>query len=172
MNVRVEEHGDDDDLDADEQEEEEVNVNMNVGGMGMGVHTSSSSTTVRSSTTTVRTGGTTRVRAAAPVAAPAPAPACRVMSPGNFGEVVSAIEEESFGDGKLTVLGDAVEASCLSVKQVVKVLGVFDFGDDKIKALEKMAPRIYDPQNKFKIYSAFDFDSDKKKAKRILADVR
>ena len=39
-------------------------------------------------------------------------------------------------------------------------------------ALEKMAPRIADPQNKFKIYGAFDFDADKKKAKQILKAVR
>jgi len=45
---------------------------------------------------------------------------------------------------------------------------LFDFDADKLSAFKLLAPRLTDKQNKFKIYRAFDFDSTRDQAKKIL----
>lgn len=82
--------------------------------------------------------------------------------------VLEALEDEDFSDGKLRVLGDAAQARGFCVNHVVRLLGVFDFETDKLKALKVLAPRITDRQNKFKVYSAFEFDSSRDEARSIL----
>lgn len=83
-------------------------------------------------------------------------------------QVSSAIESESFSAGKLRVLGDAVEARGFCVDHAVAVLKLFSFENDRLSALKLLAPRLSDRQNKFKVYKAFDFDSSRDQAKKIL----
>jgi len=103
------------------------------------------------------------------IPAPPPQPAGPfAMDNGRFSEIVSAIQSESFANGKLAVLRDATDYAWYSSAQVVRIIGLFDFGPGKLKALQIVAPQIVDPDQSFKIYSAFDFDSNKKKAREIL----
>ena len=56
----------------------------------------------------------------------------------------------------------------VAVSHIERVLPLFSFSQDKLRALEIMAPRIVDRQNAFKIYNLFTFSNDKEKARRIL----
>ena len=102
-----------------------------------------------------------------PPPVPAP-PAIVLMSAPDFRALMGALKGESFGDGKLRVLEEAARHGWFTTDQVVAVLGQFDFGNNKLKALEILAPRLNDRENAFKIFQAFEFDADKKKAKAIL----
>ena len=105
--------------------------------------------------------------AAPPPPAPAPAPGC--MSDADLGSLQQALKAEDFSDGKLTVLGDFARSHAFCVAQVVTILGKLDFSEGKLKALRIMKPQITDPQNDYRIYQAFDFGSDKAKARKILS---
>ena len=94
------------------------------------------------------------------------APSC--MGDSDFGSISGEIENADFSDEKIAVLESAMDDRTICSGQVIRVLGLFDFSNDKLKALEIMAPQIVDTQNNYKIYGAFDFSSDKDKAKRIL----
>ena len=50
----------------------------------------------------------------------------------------------------------------------MRLLGLYDFENDKLSALKLLAPRLTDRENKFKIYKAFDFDASRDQAKKIL----
>lgn len=103
-----------------------------------------------------------------PAPAPAPAPRSACMDAGDFGGIKEAIEEEAFSEPKVKVLKSAMSDRSICVAQVVEVIGLYSFSADKIAALKAMAPAITDTQNRFKIYSAFTFDSDKDAARKIL----
>ncbi len=113
------------------------------------------------------------VSAPQPQPLPPPQPAGPVaLNEAQFSEILDAVQAESFEDGKLGVLRDATDYAWYTVAQVVRVLGAFSFGSGKLKALEIMAPQIVDPEHAFKIYGAFTFDGDKKKARKILRRAR
>ncbi len=98
-----------------------------------------------------------------PVAPPSPC-----IGDDDFESIRKAIMGEDFSQQKLSVLSTAIAERTICVKQVVKLLGLFDFSSDKLSALRTLAPKIGDRQNDFEIYSAFTFDSDKDQAKKIL----
>ena len=98
-----------------------------------------------------------------------PPPAIVVIEAPDFRDLVRALKAESFGEGKLRVLDAAAHRTWFATDQVIELLGQFDFGADKLKALEILAPRLVDPANAFRIYQAFEFDADKQKAKQILS---
>jgi hypothetical protein len=105
------------------------------------------------------------------VVAPPPAPVVVAAPPSpmaDLGSLVAAIRGEAFSQAKLGVLGDAARAHWFSVDQVKQLLGLFAFSPDKLSALRLLAPRLVDPQNRYQIYSAFTFSSDKEEARQIL----
>lgn len=103
----------------------------------------------------------------APAAPPPPSP----IAAGRLADITRQIDGEAFSKGKLRVLSDASGWAYFTSAQIVGLLGHFTFSSDKLAALRMLAPRLLDPQNGYRIYKAFTFDSDKKKAHRILAGI-
>ena len=85
-----------------------------------------------------------------------------------FALLVGAVQQEAFSGGKLAVLGEAARANVFAADQVRQLVALLTFGSDKLAALRLLAPRIVDPENRFLIYGAFTFDSEKAQARRIL----
>ncbi|MDP2275142.1 MAG: DUF4476 domain-containing protein [Archangium sp.] len=85
----------------------------------------------------------------------------------DFPALLEAVNAEAFGTAKLDVLRTA--NARLTVDQVGQLLELFSFSSEKVTVVEIAAPRLLDRQNAFKILGHFDFDSDKKKVKAILA---
>ena len=79
-----------------------------------------------------------------------------------------AVEEQCFSSDKLTVLEQAARSHVFRVGQVKELLGLFAFSEDKLHALELLAPRLVDGENSFALYDAFSFSEDKDKARHIL----
>lgn len=91
-----------------------------------------------------------------------------VMSPGDVQRLVAAVSSESFADDKLGVLEMGLREQYILVRDARALLDLFSFGDDKLKALERMAPAIADRDRQFQLLDAFSFSDDKKKARAIL----
>lgn len=82
--------------------------------------------------------------------------------------ILAAIDGESFSDGKLAVLRSAAADRWFTADQARRVIEAFTFGNDKVTAGTVMFPRIVDPANWYRVYDAFDFESDKEKLRRAV----
>jgi hypothetical protein len=103
------------------------------------------------------------------VVSPPPPPAPSAVSDQRLREVMLGVNGESFDQGKMSVLRQAVVYDYYDMSQVVKILNLFSFDDPKLTALEILRPRILDPQNGLRIGELFSFDRSKEKARAILA---
>jgi hypothetical protein len=90
------------------------------------------------------------------------------MASDKFAQLLEAIEDQGFSDDKLSVLSEAARHSAFAVEQLLAVLKLFSFPDDKLEALRTVKTLIVDPENLFQVYGAFVHSSDKEEAKRIL----
>lgn len=106
---------------------------------------------------------------------PAPAPEAitvnplRYMTDKEFKDLEASIQKSSFADDRLSTLQLATKNTSFSVNQIVRIIGLFTFADDKLKALRLSYPGCYDPQNNFKILDAFLFSDDKDAARKIMS---
>jgi hypothetical protein len=92
----------------------------------------------------------------------APAPQrCEPMGSRRFSALTSAINSESFADGKHRVLNDASHNAAFNTTQVKQVMGLYSFDDDKVQAAARMYPMTCDPGNWFTVYQVLTFDSSR-----------
>lgn len=78
------------------------------------------------------------------------------------------MKKASFDDNKFDLIEVASLGCYYSCSQAVRLMKIFTFDDERLKALSMMAPHIVDPQNATDIYKLFCFDSDKEKAGEIM----
>ncbi|RME25878.1 MAG: DUF4476 domain-containing protein [Deltaproteobacteria bacterium] len=90
------------------------------------------------------------------------------VSEAELGSILAAIDGESFSDGKLAVLRSAAAEHWFTADQARRVIEQFSFGEDKVAAGTVLFPRIVDPANWYRVYDAFDFDSDKEALRRAV----
>jgi F0F1-type ATP synthase membrane subunit b/b' len=90
------------------------------------------------------------------------------MSPAEFATLRAAINREAFSNGKVGVLQTAAGSSYFTCAQAGVILDLFAFSNDKISALQIMAPRLVDRANAFSLYGHFAFEADKTRARAIL----
>jgi hypothetical protein len=79
-----------------------------------------------------------------------------------------ALAQEPFSRDRLRLVAEVAPQSYFLVSQVERILGHFDFSNDRLEAARLLGPRLVDPANRFKLYSAFEFSSDKEKLRQIL----
>jgi hypothetical protein len=104
-----------------------------------------------------------------PVVVAPPPPAPTAVPEERLAQVIAGMQAETWDEGKLTVLRQAVVYDFYDVGQVVRILALFSFDDPKLAALEIMRPRILDPQNALRVPELFTFPRTKDKARAILA---
>lgn len=90
------------------------------------------------------------------------------ISPQSLSQLVSAINRESFSDGKVRVLQTAVQGQFFLVGQAKQLLNAYTFSQDKLTAASLLAPRILDSQNAFQLYDSLTMSDDKAKLRQIL----
>jgi hypothetical protein len=101
-----------------------------------------------------------------------PAPKLRAMNNEDFLDLKQSIRKNNFGDSGLNTLRSAAEGNYFKSSQIVDIMSLFVFSDDKLKALAITYPKCLDTQSKYKILDAFLFDSDKKTAQEIMSKVK
>ena len=86
----------------------------------------------------------------------------------SFNILYNKVKKASFDDNKFDLIEVASLGCYYSCAQVVRIMKIFSFDDEQLKALKMMAPHIVDLQNTGLIYKVFSFDSEKDKAEEII----
>lgn len=86
----------------------------------------------------------------------------------SFSKLYNKVKQASFNDNKFDLIEVASLGCYYSCTQVVRIMKIFPFDDEQLKALKMMAPHIVDFQNTGLIYKVFSFDSEKDKAEEII----
>ena len=92
----------------------------------------------------------------------------RAMRDKDFDMMVGIVKKASFDDKKIDVIRVACIGSYFSSKQCAKLLSLLSFDNDRVKALEIIAPRLADMNNIDDIVKKFSFSSSKDKAVSVL----
>ena len=87
----------------------------------------------------------------------------------SFTKLYNKVKKASFDDNKFDLIEVASLGCYYSCAQVARIMKIFPFDDEQLKALKMMAPHIVDPQNAIVIYQLFSFDSEKQKVGEILS---
>ena len=90
------------------------------------------------------------------------------MSPADFAALQSAVDHESFSDGKLRVITTAAAQQHFTVAQLGALVDRLSFSKDKLDAVAALKDRLVDRANAFQLYGHFSFEADKKKARELL----
>ena len=90
----------------------------------------------------------------------------------SFSKLYNKVKKASFDDNKFDLIEVASLGCYYSCTQVVRIMKIFPFDDEQLKALKMMAPHIVDLQNTGLIYKIFSFDSEKDKAEEIIRNIR
>ena len=90
----------------------------------------------------------------------------------SFSKLYNKVKKASFDDNKFDLIEVASLGCYYSCAQVVRIMKIFPFDDEQLKALKMMAPHIVDLQNTGLIYKIFSFDSKKDKAEEIIRNSR
>ena len=90
----------------------------------------------------------------------------------SFSKLYNKVKQASFNDNKFDLIEVASLGCYYSCAQVVRIMKIFPFDDEQLKALKMMAPHIVDLQNTGLIYKVFSFDSEKEKAEGIIRNSR
>lgn len=90
----------------------------------------------------------------------------------SFSKLYNKVKKASFNDNKFDLIEVASLGCYYSCAQVVRIMKIFPFDDEQLKALKMMAPHIVDLQNTGLIYKVFSFDSEKEKAEEIIRNSR
>ena len=95
------------------------------------------------------------------------------MDSASFENIKSAVQVQNFKDEKLDALKSTLSCSYgyISTEQVAQLLPEFSFDDDKEKAVEICAPRMYSItcEQATSILGVFSFDKSKIKALEVIA---
>jgi len=94
------------------------------------------------------------------------------LSNETFSILYNKVKKASFDDNKYDLIEVASLGCNYSCQQVVRMMKIFSFSDERLKVLRMMASRIVDVQNAADIYQLFSFDSEKQKAGEILKSCR
>lgn len=89
----------------------------------------------------------------------------------SFSKLYNKVKQASFNN-KFDLIEVASLGCYYSCAQVVRIMKIFPFDDEQLKALKMMAPHIVDLQNTGLIYKVFSFDSEKEKAEEIIRNSR
>lgn len=85
-----------------------------------------------------------------------------------FDQLLQALRKEPFQDKQMELLYDAANCHRFSADEIIKLIKLYPFDDDRMKVLEIMAPALYDKRNDDRIVKAFTFDDNRQKAREVL----
>ncbi len=94
----------------------------------------------------------------------------RAIKTNDFKKMYDIVKETSFDDTRLQFVTVASFGSYFTCVQCAKILSLFSFEKNRLKALELFAPRIVDMKGVDDIINSFSFDSNKEEAIKILGN--
>lgn len=146
-----------------------MNVNINLNNIGVGVTQSVSGTTTTSTTTT-----TTTTNAINPTYTATEEMeeefevVCAPMSTNDFASAKKSIGSKSFAEDKMTLAKQVLRANCVSTDQVVEIMNLFNFEDNKVEFAKAAFDKTTDKGNYYKVNDAFTYSSSIKELNEYL----
>ncbi|NJM94203.1 MAG: DUF4476 domain-containing protein [Cytophagales bacterium] len=137
---------------------EAVNIGVTVSGMdGMGMGQGQ----MQTQTTVNQTSSSGNIGQATPTPAPAEpkAAGCSPTSASDLQSMKSAIDKQSFAEGKMRVAKQATKGRCLTVKQVITLMNLFSFEADKLSFAKYAYQLTSDKNNYYQVNEVFSFSS-------------
>lgn len=98
-----------------------------------------------------------------PAAPPPPPPGPQPCSDAEFRNIITQLQNEPFPDTRLQLLSSIAKSHYFTVNQALEILSLFEFDEDKLKAAKTLYPSLVDPQDAYRLTSAFTFDDTKQK---------
>lgn len=89
-----------------------------------------------------------------------------------FDELLQSLRKEPFQNKQMELLYDAANCHHFSTDEVIELIKLYPFDDDRMKVLEIIVPALYDKRNNERIVNTFTFDDNRQKAREILLKSR
>lgn len=86
-----------------------------------------------------------------------------------FQQLLDAVHRCAFDDERRAVIRSAASVNVFTCAQLGDLLRALNFEDERLYAVDQLAPRLVDPQNHFTVLAAVTFGDEKTKVERILA---
>ncbi len=94
----------------------------------------------------------------------------KIMSDREFSDLCESIKSESFESDKIYVIQLAAKYNRFTVAQLVTLIDLMSFSNDKIEVVKIVYPNVIDKYNSHLIINAFTHSSDKERVKKIIND--
>lgn len=85
-----------------------------------------------------------------------------------FQELYQKVKDKPFKDERLKILREAARQSDFTCDEIVQLMKIFNFDDERLEALAILEPTIIDRENTDRIIDSMTFISGEEKAKNIL----
>lgn len=85
-----------------------------------------------------------------------------------FQELYQKVKDKPFKDERLKILREAARQSDFTCDEIVQLMKIFNFDDERLEALGILEPTIIDRENTDRIVDSMTFISGEEKAKNIL----
>lgn len=85
-----------------------------------------------------------------------------------FQELYQKVKDKPFKDERLKILREAARQSDFTCDEIVQLMKIFNFDDERLEALVILEPTIIDRENTDRIVDSMTFISGEEKAKNIL----
>lgn len=142
-----------------EESEDNINVNVNIGGLNTSVTTKTESTVKQARPKVEKeeivaekpTTNTTVVKSAKK---------CTIqMAASDFQKAKSSVEKQSFAESKMKVAKQFTTANCLSTAQIMEIIGLFSFEENKLDYAKFAYSKCVDKENYYQVNDVFSFSS-------------
>jgi hypothetical protein len=166
---------------------EGVNINMQISenGMNVGVHTTDgvnsntnmsvpgststySEVTTTTTTTTTTSGGELSNNTNPNTNTNYTNYSNCALDAAGFERLKSAIEKESFSDGKLRVANGAAKNKCLTVAQIKEVAGLFSFSSEILSFTKAAYTNCQNRDDYYEVMEVFTFSGDKEELQEYI----
>ena len=84
---------------------------------------------------------------------------CAPMSTNDFTSAKKSINSKSFAEDKMTLAKQVLRANCVSTDQVVEIMSLFSFEENKVEFAKAAYDKTTDKGNYYKVNDAFTYSS-------------
>jgi len=81
------------------------------------------------------------------------------MTEQDFKDFKGTIKSKNFEDSKLQIAKEGINTSCLSVLEIIEIMGIFGFEASRLEFAKFAYQHTYDLDNYYKVNKAFQFES-------------
>ncbi len=99
-------------------------------------------------------------------------PVIQPMNDVEFNLLKRNVTEASFADNKKQIVTASAVNHFFVVIQLIELLNIFPFDDNKLEIIQVVYPKILDPGNKYLLYNCLIFSSSKEKLDKIIQDIK